>query len=73
MHSVVGGRMLNGRDYFGSFSDEESSAFHDREKRAEFRVKPELLAALAELERDLQAFLATNAQHAGTRGSPSDG
>jgi hypothetical protein len=50
--------MLDGKRYFASFRDEEQAApkHNDQDNKAR-RLTPGLIAALAELDRELRSFL----------------
>jgi len=50
--------MLNGKRYFASFPDEaQVTPKHDDQDNKARRLTPGLIAALAELDRELRSFL----------------
>ncbi len=53
----LGDGMLDGDRYFASFPDERSQAAHERAAASKRLLTPELLAALAELDRELRSFV----------------
>jgi hypothetical protein len=58
--------MLDGDRYFASFPDETSHAANEGAPAARTRLlTPELLAALAELDRELRSFLNETSVEAG--------
>jgi hypothetical protein len=55
---VWGDVMLDGKQYFASFPDEaQATPTHDDEDNKARRLTPGLIAALAELDRELRSFL----------------